>query len=315
MNINITAEKIKALMDDTGCSEPEAKTALEIVDGNFYKAVAFVGAMLKYITAYKAKITIKNENIFGLIHIITNNKNLDLLRFSTVMTYNPVIYEQDIAVDWFSFEKKIYSYRLLDGVIEKYTKTIDMKLREFVSVNLKDNKILTSNDMKTVIENFFSGNDINIEIVAQELALREFRKLPNYFPEDVFKETVSSEYSSTIELEAIIFEDSAGKKVENIVKGDKVLAKIIDTRDIAHYIGHLIGAKKDRNMIPIPAEVQSVEKIDKYYIIKLKYSDLIFGVSHVESGKVLKILDTKDTTIWNTKLLPFLSDGFGKENL
>jgi len=169
--------------------------------------------------------------------------------------------------------------------------------------------------MKTVLENFFSGNDINIEIVAQELALREFRKLPNYFPEDVFKETVSSEYSSTIELEAIIFEDSAGKKVENIVKGDKVLAKIIDTRDIAHYIGHLIGAKKDRNMIPIPAEVQSVEKIDKYYIIKLKYSDLIFGVSHVESGKVLKILDTKDTTIWNTKLLPFLSDGFGKENL
>lgn len=315
MNINITAEKIKALMDDTGCSEPEAKTALEIVDGNFNKAVAFVGAMLKYITAYKAKITIKNENIFGLIHIITNNKNLDLLRFSTVMSYNPVIYEQDISVDWFSFEKKIYSYRLLDGVIEMYTKTIDTKLKDFVNINLKDNKILTSHDMKTVIETFFSGNDINIEIVAQELALREFRKLPNYFPEDAFKETSSSEYSSTIELEAVIFEDSAGKKIENIVKGDKVLAKIIDTRDIAHYIGHLIGAKKERNMIPIPAEVQSVEKSATDYIIKLKYSDLIFGVSHVEPGKILKILDTKDTTIWNTKLLPFLSDGFDKENI
>ena len=85
MNINITAEKIKALMDDTGCSEPEAKTALEIVDGNFNKAVAFVGAMLKNITAYKAKITIKNENIFGLIHIITNNKNLALRHLKNIL--------------------------------------------------------------------------------------------------------------------------------------------------------------------------------------------------------------------------------------
>ncbi|MBQ4178448.1 MAG: hypothetical protein II598_01750, partial [Elusimicrobia bacterium] len=104
--MNITAEKIKALMDDTGCEETEAKTALELAEGNFYKAISIVGAMLKYITAYKAKIILKNDNIFGLIHIITNNKNLDLLRFSVVMTFNPIVYEQNIDVDWFSFEKQ-----------------------------------------------------------------------------------------------------------------------------------------------------------------------------------------------------------------
>ena len=97
--MNITAEKIKALMDDTGCEETEAKTALELAEGNFYKAISIVGAMLKYITAYKAKIILKNDNIFGLIHIITNNKNLDLLRFSVVMTFNPIVYEQNIDVD------------------------------------------------------------------------------------------------------------------------------------------------------------------------------------------------------------------------
>ncbi len=305
MNETNVTEKIKALMDDTGCEESEAKMALEFMGGNFNKAIAFVGAMLKYITAYKAKINIINENIFGLIHIITNNKNLDLLRFSTVMSYNPVIYEQDIKVDWFSFEKEIYSCRLLNGVIESYTKNIDTKLKEFVNVNLKDNKILTAQDVKTVIETFFAENSINIEIVAQELTLREFRKLPDYFPEELPKEATITESSSLIELEAIVFEDSAGKKVEDIVAGDKVLAKIIDTRDIAHYIGHLIGAKKEQTMIPIPAEVQSVEKKDNDYILKLKYSDLIFGISHVETGRILKILETKDTTTWNTKLLPF----------
>ena len=115
--MNITAEKIKALMDDTGCEETEAKTALELAEGNFYKAISIVGAMLKYITAYKAKIILKNDNIFGLIHIITNNKNLDLLRFSVVMTFNPIVYEQNVEVDWFSFEKQIYSYRWVEGVI------------------------------------------------------------------------------------------------------------------------------------------------------------------------------------------------------
>ncbi len=313
--MNITAEKIKALMDDTGCEESEAKTALELAEGNFNKAISYVGAMLKYITAYKAKIILKNDNIFGLIHIITNNKNLDLLRFSVVMTFNPIVYEQNIDVDWFSFEKQIYSYRWVEGVIENYTNTIDKDLKEFVVSNLKSNKIISCKDMKTVLETYFAENDVQIEIVAEELTLRDFRKLPKYFPDNIPKETISSEYSSVIELEAIIFEDSAGKKVENLALGDKVLAKIIDTRDIAHYIGHLIGAKKEQAMIPIPAEVQSVEEIGNEYIVCLKYSDLIFGISHVDRGRTLKVLETKDTTTWQTRLLSYYSGEIEKNKM
>lgn len=298
--MNITLEKIKALMDDTGCEESEAKTALELAEGNFNKAISYVGAMLKYITAYKAKIILRNDNIFGLIHIITNNKNLDLLRFSVVMTYNPIVYEQNVEEDWFSFEKQIYSYRLVEGVIEKYTKSIDTHLKEFVSDNLKSNKIITCKDMKSVLETFFAENNAQIEIVAEELTLRDFKKLPKYFPDNIPKETISSEYSSVIELEAILFVDSSGKQIEKLVAGDKVLAKIIDTRDIAHYIGHLIGAKKDQTMIPIPAEVQSVEEIGSEYIVCLKYSDLIFGIAHVERGTTLRVLETKET-----RLLPY----------
>ena len=302
--MNITAEKIKALMDDTGCEEFEAKTALEIAGGNFNKAISCVGAMLKYITAYKAKIVLQNDNIFGLIHIITNNKNLDLLRFSIVMTYNPIVYEQNIEVDWFSFEKKLYSYRLVEGAIEQYTKSIETNLREYISTNLKDNKIMNCTDMKIILDTYFAENNLQIEIVAQELTLRDFKKLPNYFPDIVPKETISSEYSSAVELEAIIFEDSLGKKIEDLSVGDKILTKITDTRDIAHYIGHLIGAKKDQNMIPIPTEVKSVEKVENEYIVYLKYSDLIFGKAHIAGGTTLKILDTKDTA-WSPNFLPY----------
>ena len=169
--------------------------------------------------------------------------------------------------------------------------------------------------MKLALETYFSENDVQIEIVAEELTLRDFKKLPKYFPDNIPKETIPSEYSSVIELEAFIFEDSAGKNVENLEIGDKVLAKIIDTRDIAHYIGHLIGAKKEQTMIPIPAEVQSIEEIGNEYIVCLKYSDLIFGIAHVDRGRTLKVLETKDPTTWQTKFLSYYSNDIKKNKI
>ena len=289
-------ENIKLLMEETGCEEQEATAALELAGGNIEQAIINIGVMLKYITAYKVKINLKHDNIFGLVHIITNNKNLDLLRFSSIMSYNPIVYEQDCSIDWFSFEKAIYSYRLVDGAIEKYTKNIDTALKDFVSANLKQHSILTLNDMKTVLEEFFLDNDIQIEIVAQELTLRDFKKLPNYFP-DIHFETSGNE-DTTIDLETIILEDSEGKKIEDISVGDNVLAKIVDERDISHYLGHLIGAMKDNKMIPMMVSVQNIIKQEDHYDVYLKYADLIYGISKVEFGRTLKVLETKRVPWW-----------------
>ncbi len=289
-------ENIKLLMEETGCEEQEATAALELAGGNIEQAIINIGVMLKYITAYKIKINLKHDNIFGLVHIITNNKNLDLLRFSSIMSYNPIVYEQDCSIDWFSFEKAIYSYRLVDGAIEKYTKNIDTSLKDFVSANLKQHSILTLNDMKTVLEEFFLDNDIQIEIVAQELTLRDFKKLPNYFPDIHFE--ASGNEDTTIDLETIILEDSEGKKIEDISVGDNVLAKIVDERDISHYLGHLIGAMKDNKMIPMMVSVQNIIKQEDHYDVYLKYADLIYGISKVEFGRTLKVLETKRVPWW-----------------
>ena len=289
-------ENIKLLMEETGCEEQEATAALELAGGNIEQAIINIGVMLKYITAYKVKINLKHDNIFGLVHIITNNKNLDLLRFSSIMSYNPIVYEQDCSIDWFSFEKAIYSYRLVDGAIEKYTKNIDTSLKDFVSANLKQHSILTVNDMKTVLEEFFFDNDVQIEIVAQELTLRDFKKLPNYFPDTHFE--ASGNEDTTIDLETIILEDSEGKKIEDISVGDNVLAKIVDERDISHYLGHLIGAMKDNKMIPMMFSFQNIIKQEDHYDVYLKYADLIYGISKVEFGRTLKVLETKRVPWW-----------------
>ena len=297
-------ENLKLLMEETGCEEQEAVAALELAGGNIEQAIINVGVMLKYITAYKAKINLKHDNIFGLVHIITNNKNLDLLKFSSIMSYNPIVYEQNCSIDWFSFEKAIYSYRLVDGAIEKYTKSIDIALKDFISANLKQHKILTVNDMKSVLEEFFFDNNVQIEIIAEELTLRDFKKLPNYFPDIHFE--ASGNEDTTIDLETVILEDSEGKKIEDISVGDNVLAKIIDERDISHYLGHLIGAMKDNKMIPVMVSVQNIIKQEDHYDVYLKYADLIYGISKVEFGRTLKVLETKRLPWWKglTTIIP-----------
>ena len=293
----MVTENIKVLMEDSGCEESEAKLALELANDNLEQAIVNIGVMLKYITAYKVKLNLKNENIFGLVHIIANTKNIDLLRFSSVMTYNPVIYEQSVSMDWFSFEKTIYSYRLSSGVTEKDTKTMETAFRDFVSSNLKQHKILTVNDLKNVFEEFFVDKEIQTEAVAEEMTLREFKKLPNYLP-DTHLETPAFQDMVAIELEVIILEDNAGKKVENIAPGDMVLAKIIDTRDISHYLGHLIGAIKENVMIPFTVPVKNIVEKDDHYEIYLEYADLITGISKVNKGRTLKVLATKRLPWW-----------------
>lgn len=292
-------ENIKALIEDFKCNEDEARQALELAGGNLEQAIINIGIMLKYITAYKAKINFRQKNIFGLVHIITNSKNADLLRFSSVMSYNPIVYEHSVSIDWFSFEKSIYSYRLTPGVIENYTKTIDTEFKDFVTERLNQQKILMLDDMKNLFEEFFVLDDIEIDIVAEELTLREFRKLPNY--ENIISTGVAnSAVVEDIKLETIILEDMAGKSVEKITSGDVVLAVITDTRDIAYYIGHLLGARKENEMIPMPVAVQKIEEKQNYFEIHLKYADLITGVSQVKKSRTLKVLGAKRQPWWKS---------------
>ncbi|GHT05074.1 hypothetical protein AGMMS5026_08720 [Endomicrobiia bacterium] len=57
----------------------------------------------------------------------------------------------------------------------------------------------------------------------------------------------------TIKLDVKILEDPSGKPAEKIAESDTVLSIITDKRDIAHYLAHLTGGRKNGIMIPLPA--------------------------------------------------------------
>ena len=174
---------------------------------------------------------------------------------------------------------------------------IDTDFAIFITDKLKQHKIISLEDMKNMLEEFFVLEDIEIEIVAQELTLREFRRLPNS-EHIIVSETVKPNDADEIKLDTVIMEDDLGKKIGDVVAEDVVLATITDTRDIAQYLGHLIGARKDNEMISIPVTVKNIIKKDDIYTVYLKYADLITGVATVKSGKKLKVLSTKKKPWW-----------------
>ena len=107
-----------------------------------------------------------------------------------------------------------------------------------------------------------------------------------------------------VRLDVEILEDSNGKPCGKLSEGDTVLSMITDERDIAHYLAHLIGGRKDGNMIPLPAMVKKITSKNDDFEIHLHYAPSITGVAKIKIGKLLKVLETKNQPWWK-KIMPW----------
>jgi UBA/TS-N domain. len=296
-------DNIKLLMEETGCDQGEAELALTLSDNNLEKAITKIGILLKFITAFKVKLIFPLENIYGLMHIAVNMKNAEILRFSVVASHNPAVYENSAKMDWFSFEKAIFSYRLDTGAMENYTQSIEEKLKSHIAKELKQLPVISNDEISKIILSFFEPVLVKTEITGEELNLSQFKKLPDY-------NTKQNEFSFTgydlgfVKLGVEILEDLNGKPAEKLSEGDIVLSLITDERDIAHYLAHLIGGRKDGNMIPLPAMVKKIASKNEDFEIHLHYAPSITGLAKIGRGALLKVLETKNQPWWR-KIMPW----------
>ena len=291
-------------MEETGCDRSEAELALSLSENNIEKAITTIGFLLKFITAFKIKLIFPQENIYGLMHIAVNTKTGELLRFSEVFSHNPAVYEiSAAATDWFSFEKAIFSARLDAGAMEDYTQSIDENFKTYMERAVKEISAITSEELKRIIKSFFDPKQIEIEIVNEELNLTQYKKLPDYASKQ--NETSFTGYElGFVKLDVEILEDSKGKPAKKITEGDMVLSLITDERDIAHYLAHLIGGRKDGAMIPLPASVKKVSSKNNEFEIYLHYAPSITGIAKIKGNSILKVLETQNRPWWR-KIIPF----------
>ncbi|MDR3256842.1 MAG: hypothetical protein LBT18_04290 [Endomicrobium sp.] len=294
---------LQLLMEETECQQEEAELALSLSDNNLEKAITTIGFFLKFITVFKIKLIFPKENIYGLIQITINMKTYDILRFSLVFSHNPSIYEISANTDWFSFEKAIFSVRLDAGTIESYTQKVEENLKLYIQQAVNKIAIVSNNEITTIIKTFFHPVIVETETVREELNLIQFKKLPD----DNTKQNTTSftDYNlGFIKLDVEIFEDSDGKTAKKIKEGDIVLSVITDERDIAHYLAHLIGGKKNDNMIPLPAIVKKISSKNDDFEIYLQYTPSIIGFAKVKNNIKLKVLETHNKPWWN-KIIPW----------
>ncbi len=236
------------------------------------------------------------------MHIAINMKTYDILRFSMIFSHNPAIYEISANIDWFSFEKAIFSARLDAGAMENYTQKIEENLKLYTQQSIKETSVISKEEISTIIKTFFYPVIIEMKIVNEELNLAQFKKLPNY-------NTKKNEISFTgynlgfVKLDVKILKDSNGKPAEKITESDTVLSLITDKRDIAHYLAHLIGGRKNGVMVPLPAIVKKVYSKNSDFEIHLHYAPSIAGLAKIKSDIKLKVLETKSQLYWK-KIIP-----------
>ncbi|MCA6070549.1 MAG: hypothetical protein LE180_05540 [Endomicrobium sp.] len=294
---------IKLLMEETGCEKSEAELALSLSDNDIEKAITTIGFLLKFITVFKIKLIFSAENIYGLMHIATNMKTSDILRFSMTFSHNPSIYEISTNLDWFSFEKAIFGARLDVGAMEDYTQKIEEKFKLYTQQAFKEIISISSDEVSIIIKTFFHPTIVEVEIANEELNLTQFKKLPDYNSK---QNPISfTDYDlGFVKLDVKILEDENGKLAKKISEGDIVLSMITDEREISHYLVHLIGGKENGNMIPIPTTVKKVSYKNDDFEIHLHYAPSIVGVAKIKSNVKLKILEAK-TQLWWKKIFPW----------
>ncbi|MDR2351355.1 MAG: hypothetical protein LBD56_01570 [Endomicrobium sp.] len=290
-------------MEETGCKRSEAELALSLSNNNLEKAITAIGFTLKFITTFKIKIIFLKENIYGLMHIVINMKTSEIMRFSITFSRNPAIYEISTSMDWFSYEKAIFSARLNSGAMEIYTKETEETLKVYIQKVLKEAIAISPEEISSIMKNFFYPTKVFIEIENEELNLTQFKKLPDYNLKQNSISTLDYDLGS-IELDVKILKDNNGKPVKKIIEGDIILSTIIDKRDLTHYIAHLIGGIEGGNMYPVPAIVKKVTYKNDDFEIYLNYTPSIIGLAKIKSDTKIKILETKHQ-LWWKKILPW----------
>ncbi|MDR2067093.1 MAG: hypothetical protein LBP57_04605 [Endomicrobium sp.] len=293
-------DQLKLLMEETGCEQSQAELALNLSDNNLEKAIATIGFLLKFIKIFKIKLIFSKENIYGLVQVAINMKTSEILRLSTAFSQNPAIYEISENIDWFSFEKAIFSARLEAGSLEKYTQNIEENFRLYAQQAIKEFISVSADEISDIIKAFFSPNNIDIKVLEEELNLTQFKK----FPDQNLRTGImpSKGYDiGFVKLDAKILEDADGKPIKKIQEGETVFSVIIDQRDIAHYLLHLIGGKENGIISPIPATVQKVYYKNESFEVHLYYASSITGFAIVQKNSKLKTLGEKQ--LWWEKIL------------
>ncbi len=115
-------------------------------------------------------------------------------------------------------------------------------------------------------------------------------------------------HDTTVFLETeLVLQDSMSTDIviaHKLKKGDLVLAKIVDQRDIAQYLAHLLGSKKEEKIVPLAIAVDKIEVDEKKVKVYSVFSPRVVGISILSLEDKVEIVKKEKTGLFE-KILSF----------
>ena len=206
--------------------------------------------------------------------------------------------------DSYFLEKLIFYYRLDEGSLPDFTQDIEQKLSAFVSGHREIYPNCDAQKIESLLKEFFAPDTVNVKVVAEEMNLAQFRQLPNTGTETSRTIVHQEKEASMVRLEISLVEDPNGKEISKLAEGDVVMTSISDSRDIAHYLAHLIGGRREGSLLPLPAVVRKVSPALETFEIQVYYAPGIAGEGVIKRGERVKIIEARAPSWWK-KIIPW----------
>ena len=283
-------ERILMLIEETGCERGEAELALQLSNYDFEKSIRTIKTALKNIAIVKGKFINYEQNLYGIFILIFNTQLENIIRAITAVSYNPIIYEIDLHTDWYTIEKSIYNFRLLEGSMPNLTREIELYFSKELS-SRKDkvySALLNKSEREiyAILTSDFPVSFSQFQVNMEEINLAEYQQENQEVQRKDLNEIQIE--SKQLYLEAKLKEDKKGKKVKSLSKGEIVMAQIADEREIAKYLSRLLSSEETDFL---PVRIENIEKSKNSISIKLYFAPGIIGLVKTSPKTRIKVIE------------------------
>lgn len=306
----LSPDKIRLLMEETGCDPGEAELALASAGYDLEKAVRAIAGLLRHIVALKGKFQAPARGLYGLLVAIADTRRSELVRVRAVVSYNPALFETVLEGDWYDVERALYAFRLGEGTLQQVSQDLEKLLTDrwgtaegarFHDWAREGQTDRIAESAERLVSAHFSGAAATVRILREELNLDQYRRVRRDESQaaPASPQATGENLSLKVSLEA----DPAGTPAGEVVPGDVVRALLTDERDIAQYVSKLLGGRTGEGLNSLPAPVEEIVAEDGLLRFQIRLSGSILGLAHVEPGALLRV-DRRSPDSWWRRLLP-----------
>ncbi|MBI2069927.1 MAG: hypothetical protein HYT79_04935 [Elusimicrobia bacterium] len=305
-------DKIELLIEETGAPHQEAELALGLAGFDMEQALKILHGRMKDVFVVKAKFLCQHPQMYGLMLLMAHVPNVSsgpTFRLRFVFSGNPHLYETDLGLDWYDFEKAIYRARLSEWCYVAVSQAVEKEWEDKITAEamrlntLKESLLAGRQDALVIwLEGLVAASHcwrIPPKFVHETaiLSLSEYRQGP--MPAVDSTRILWSRIEAAERLrEGEIFLNlriallsalpprppmvlgsarpvivSAGE----LRAGDVVQVYVLETRESGLYLAEIFGGYSEHGLAPIEAPIESVWQEGDLIGIRVRFGYAVVG--------------------------------------